>query len=64
MLSGPLLTLLIAPMLIWMSLLTLPDLGESDRHGKLNEKSMMCLTCLITPGVDSVSWEEDWRDVT
>ena len=31
---------------------------------KLNEKSMMCLPCLAAPGVDSVSWEEDWRDVT
>ena len=28
MLSGPLLTFLIGPMLIWMSLLTLADLGE------------------------------------
>ena len=31
---------------------------------KLNEKSKMCLTCFIALGVDSVSWEEDWRDVT
>ena len=33
MLSGLSLTLLIGPMLIWTSLLTLTDLGESDRHG-------------------------------
>ena len=33
MLSGPLLTLLIGPMLMWMSLLTLTDLGRGDRHG-------------------------------
>ena len=35
MLSGPLLTLLIGPMLIWMSLLTLTDLeGEvTDKGG-------------------------------
>ena len=29
---------------------------------KLNEKTIMCLTCFI--GVRSVSWVEDWRDVT
>ena len=31
---------------------------------KLNEKSVVCLTCLIALGVDSVSWEGDWRGVT
>ena len=31
---------------------------------KLNEKNMMCLTCLVALGVDSVSWEGDWRDAT
>ena len=31
---------------------------------KLNEKSIMCLTCFIAFGVDSVLWEGDWRGVT
>ena len=31
--------------------------GTADSNEKLNEKSMMCLTCLVAPGVDSVSWE-------
>ena len=29
---------------------------------KQNVKSMMCLTCYIALGVDSVTWEKDWRD--
>ena len=47
---------------------------RSDRYGEhgarvggtadSNEKSMMCLTFLFALGVDSVSWEEDWRDIT
>ena len=38
--------------------------STADSNEKLNEKSMMRLTCFIAPGVDSVSSEEDCRDVT
>ena len=62
----------------WTSLLTLTDLEERgptrwarsacwqhhELQRKRNEKSVMCLTCLIALVVDSVSWEGDWRDAT
>ena len=68
--SGLSLMLPTGSMLTWTSLLTLTGLGGevTDTVGtarvlaaphelqrKLNEKSMMCLTCLIALGVDSVS---------
>ena len=46
------------------TMVTARVLAAPRTQRKVNEKSMMCLTCRVALSVDSVSREEDWRDVT